>query len=186
MRFKKQNIKLSEIVRIRSFIFLFLILLLSACGVRDPLFNIGSRTDFSVSLGLSIIESHFFVKDNVSIPIELSMSNLGFVEGDIAEIVPFAAFLRPKFGDNVDLDFINRVNVFIVDQDDFRKKEIFYLDFVQIGSKTEIELIPTLIDIKDLVINDRAIIEVRLDLRQFPPATFDMQVDMEFAGFATE
>ncbi len=60
------------------------------------------------------------------------------------------------------------------------------MDFVRPGQKTEIELLPTLIDITDLVVNDQAIIETSIELRQFPPSSFDMRVQMLFSGFGTE
>jgi hypothetical protein len=95
--------------------------------------------------------------------------------------------LRPKFGDEINLDFINSVNVYIItDPAQQKRKELFYMDFVRPGEKTEIELLPTLVDISDLIENDQAIIEISIELRQFPPSSFDMRLQMQFSGFASE
>jgi len=135
---------------------------------------------------MSIIKTHNFVKANVSIPVNTSINNLGLNEEDVSEILPFSAFLRPKFGDEINLDFIHAVNIYIIDPVELKRRELFYMDFVRLGEKTEIELLPTLIDITDFVVNDQAIIETSIELRQFPPSSFDMRVQMLFSGFGTE
>jgi hypothetical protein len=169
-----------------STILITICFLFSGCGSRQSLFDVSAKTEFRVELGLSIIESHYFVKDNVAVPLSVTMNNIGLKKDDVAEIVPLTATLRPKFSDEINLDFIQAVNIYIINQNDLRKKEIFYMDFVQGGTKTEIQLLPTLIDITDLVINDKAIIEIKIELRQFPPSSFDMSLFMEFSGFATK
>ncbi|MGA0232973.1 MAG: hypothetical protein ACO3MB_08895 [Saprospiraceae bacterium] len=166
--------------------FVSIALILCSCSTRDPLFDVNAQTNFTIQAGLSVLETHGIVKDMVIIPVELTINNLGFNAQDIDEIVPFSAFIRPRFNDNIDLDFINSVNVYLIESPDFRRRELFYLDFVNVGLKDEIELLPTLLDIRDLVKDDRAIIEIALEFRQFPPSTIDMRLDMRFSGFATE
>lgn len=163
-----------------------LLLLMCSCSTREALFDVNSQTDFTIGAGLSIFETHNFVKDRVSIPVELTVQNLGLSGEDIAEVVPFSATIRSRFNDNADLDFINAVNIYLIETPDFRRRELFYLDFVPLGGKSEIELLPTLINIRDLLDNDRAIIEISLEFRQFPPSTIDMRAQMQFSGFASE
>lgn len=165
---------------------LLMVLLFCGCSTREALFEVNAQTDFRIDLGLSIIETHNFVKSNVSIPIDLTVQTTGISTADVSEVLPFEAFIKPKFEDNVNLDFINSVNVYIIDPVELRRREIFYLDFVRLGQKTEIELIPTLIDISNYVVNDKAIIEVSLEFRQFPPESFDLRAQMRFAGFSNE
>ena len=119
-------------------------------------FDVNAQTNFTIQAGLSVLETHGIVKDMVIIPVELTINNLGFNAEDIDEIVPFSAFIRPRFNDNIDLDFINSVNVYLIESPDFRRRELFYLDFVNVGLKDEIELLPTLLDIRDLVKIGRA------------------------------
>lgn len=157
-----------------------------SCGTRESLFEVNSETEFRIELGLSIIETHKYVRSNVRIPVRQTIDNLGFMPDDISEVLPLRAVLEPKFGDNVNLDFINGVNIFIIDPELLRPREIFYFDLIPFGQKTEIELLPTLTDISDLLQNDQAIIEVSIDLRQFPPSSFDMEVRMQFSGYASE
>ncbi|MBT8232617.1 MAG: hypothetical protein HKO66_09580 [Saprospiraceae bacterium] len=142
--------------------------------------------DFRIDLGLSTLEAHSFIKSQIPIPLQFALNNNGLTDADLDQVVAQRAFLRPKFGDEINLDFVNTVKVSIVDPVTLRPKEIFFMDFVNFGFKTEIELMPSLTDIKDIVINDNATIEVKLQFRQFPPQTFEMDLDMTFGAFAIE
>ncbi len=170
----------------RKLFYLFLISILISCSSRETLFNVTSRMDFKIDLGLSILETHNFIKNKIIIPIDVTASTAGIMNSDIDQVVAQTAYLRPKFGDEINLDFINSVQISIVDQEQLKPREIFFMDFVRFGAKTEIELMPSLTDIKDLVIGDKATIEISLRFRQFPPQTFEMDLDMTFAAFAIE
>lgn len=170
----------------RNIFYLFLIAFLVSCSPRETLFDVTSRMDFKIDLGLSILETHNFIKSRIVIPIDLTASNIGITDADIDQVVAQRAFLRPRFGDQINLDFINSVQVSIIDQEQLQPKEIFFMDFVRFGAKTEIELMPSLTDVKDLVVGDKATIEVSLRFRQFPPQTFEMDLDMTFGAFAIE
>jgi len=170
----------------RKFFYLILAITFVSCSSRETLFDVTARMDFKVDLGLSILETHNFIKSRIVIPIDLTASNNGISFSDIDQVVAQSAFLRPKFGDEINLDFINSVQISIIDQDQLRPREIFFMDFVPIGAKTQIELMPSLTDIKELVVGDKATLEVSLRFRQFPPQTFEMDLDMTFGAFAIE
>ena len=165
---------------------LLVAIMLSSCSSREPFFEMNAETEFQISLGLSLIETHNFVRPNVIFPLNSSIQNLGLSELEVTEVVPFTARIQPKFQDEVNLDFINSVNIYIIDQQNLRRRELFYAENIPFGQKQDIELIPTLIDIIPYVENDQALIEVSIELRQFPPLTFDMDVFMSFGGFVSE
>lgn len=169
----------------RFFSIFFISIYFLSCGTREALFDLSTQMQFQMNLGLSTLETHNYVNE-VIIPLDLTLNNIGIMESDITEVVAQTAFLSPRFNDEVNLDFINSVQISIVDQETSRTREIFYLDFVNFGAKQQIELIPSLTDIKNLLVNDKAIINASIRLRQFPPVTFDMLLDMNFAAFAEE
>jgi hypothetical protein len=169
-----------------SFFLLALTSIFYSCGTRDALFDVNAKTEIRIELGMNVVETHNFVKGSVGIPNNATISNLGLKAEDVSEILPLKAILKPKFGDEINLDFIHAVNIYIIDPVLLKRREIFYMDFIRGGEKTEIELLPTLVNVSDLVVNDRAIIEVSIELRQFPPSSFDMCVQMQFSGFASE
>ena len=171
----------------KLYLYLIIPMFFSACSPREPFFDFNAETFFTINLGLSILETHNFIKSDIIVPLESSITNLGVAREDVTEVLPFACRLVPRFGDEISLEFINAVNVYIIDPESLRRREIFYLDFVPLGDRTEIQLLPSLQDISTgLLQNDRAIIEVSVELRQFPPSTFDIEVLMNFAGYIAE
>jgi len=169
-------------------IFLILIsLYLVSCGNIDSLFEVRAESQFRIELGLNTLEAHYFRSTDVLIPYTTQLNGTGLVQDDITKFIASRAELRPKFGEQMNLDFINSVNVYILDPTDFnRRKEIFYIDFVEIGQANEIRLFNALNDITEFLVNDRAVIETRLEFRQFPPSSFDMRLDMTFSALAEE
>lgn len=160
---------------------------LFSCSTVDTLFEVDGFTEFRIELGMNTLEAHYFPTPNVSLPYRIQLSNSGLEDEDLSKFIASRAFLVPKFGDNQNLDFIHAVNVFILDPTDLTKrKEIFYNDFIDAGTKNEIRLLNTLNDVTDFIVGDRAIIETRIELRQFPPSSFDMRLDMTFTALASE
>jgi len=151
------------------------------------LFEVDTFTELRVELGLSTTASHYYPQPNTLVPYTTRLESSGFTKDDIQKLIGSRATFRPKFNEDINLDFIHDVNVYILDPNDLsRRKEIFYLEGIEPGEKTEIRLFNTLNDITDFLVNDRAIIETRLELRQFPPASFEARVDMTFTALAAE
>lgn len=173
--------------KIQHFLIFSLSLLLVSCSSVDMLFEVNAETEFRIELGLSTNASHYYPNPNILIPYTSSLNASGFSKDDISKFIASRATLRPKFGESVNLDFVHNVNVFIIDPNDSsRRKEIFYLENIQAGEKNEILLFNTLNDITDFLVDDRAIIETRLELRQFPPSSFQIALDMTFTALASE
>ena len=173
--------------KIQQIFIISLAVLSVSCSNVDMLFEVDAETELRVELGLSTNDAHYYPNPNILIPYTSTLNATGFSKDDISKFIASRATLRPKFAEIVNLDFIHNVNVFIIDPNDTsRRKEIFYQENIQFGEKNEIRLFNTLNDITDFIANDRAIIETRLELRQFPPSSFDMLVDMTFTALAEE
>ncbi len=154
---------------------------------NNALFEINTFGDFTVNAGLSTIETHYYYIDNVFIPLESSAAASGADLADINQVVANRAVLSPKFDETLDLDYINSVDVYAISKSDFTdRKEIFYMDIVPLGDKNRINLFSTIENLTDLFKDDRVIIEIQLDFRQFPPATTEFRLDMSFSAFASE
>ena len=167
-------------------IFLFLSLLcVVSCGREKPILEIGTFVEFTIPPGLGTIESHFFVNDNTPILFESQIMNTGIARENVDMFVAGTASLIPAPGRNFDLAFIRSVNVFLVEENG-RRSELFFLDFVPFGSKEEIQLLNSIVDLKDRIVDDRATIETRLDFNTPPPSTFDMRLNMNFVVFGTQ
>ncbi len=168
-------------------IFCLLFSIYTSCNSNDALFDVETFTEFQITLGLNTLAAHYFVNQNVPITLNTQLDNLNLSHMDITQVVANRATLYPKFNDNVSLEFIHSINIFLIDPDDMTKrKEIFFMDPVQLGQKSEIQLFSNIPDLTELLSNDKAIIETRLEFRQFPPATFDVRIDMSFSVFVEE
>jgi hypothetical protein len=92
------------------------------------------------------------------------------------------ALLSSVFQD-VNLEFIDKVSVYIFDPFDANNKiEFFYMDEIPYKSKTTIQLFPGIADVKEWVEKEFFGIEIRLNYRQVTPSltpmrlTFDLRV----------
>ena len=173
--------------KIFSFPICVVFLILTSCGSQEALFQVETFTDFQISLGLNTLEAHYFVNQNVPVTLRTQLDNLKVNEADISQVVANEAVLYPKFNDNVSLEFIHDVNIFIVDpQNTDRRKEIFFREAIPAGQNTGIQLLSTISDLTEFMLDDKIIVETRLEFRQFPPATFDVRVDMKFGVYIEE
>lgn len=164
------------------FLFLFLASIVS-CGKEDPLIEIGTFVEFSVPAGLSTIESHYFVQENVPILYDSQISAAGIDEESVEMFIAGRATLIPRSGRDFDLAFIRGVNVFLVEENG-KRNELFYLDLVPIGEKQEIRLFNSIVDLKDKIVNDKGTIETKLEFNTPPPTTYEMRLNMTFSVFA--
>ncbi|MBT8189233.1 MAG: hypothetical protein KJO29_02295 [Bacteroidia bacterium] len=170
--------------KVSSLAYLILISVFAGCGSNDAIFQVETFTDFQISLGLNTVEAHYFINPNVPVTLRTQLDILNLPESDISQVVANEAFLYPKFNDNVSLEFIHDVNIFIVDPENTnRRKEIFYREAIPAGQHSEIQLFSSITDVTEFMLDDKMIVETRLEFRQFPPATFDVRVDMKFGVY---
>jgi len=171
----------------RILFFSLISVLFLSCNSKDALFEIEMFTDFQISLGLNTLEAHYFVDTNTPATLSGQLQNLNIDPSEVSQVVANGATLRPKFGGEIDLDFINSVNVFLVDPVDLnRRTEIFFMDFVKFGTKDEIQLFSSISNVTELLLKNNLRIETRLEFRQFPPQTFEVIIDMGFSVFVEE
>jgi hypothetical protein len=169
-------------MKVKHIFFILIFTSLVSCNRETPIIELRTFVEFTVPAGLSTIESHFFVSENTPIPFELQLQNASLDTSAVDLLVAGTGFLRPAVGRDTDLGFIRSVNVFLVEENG-RRNELLFLDFVPIGEKQEISLLNSIVDIKDRFMDDRATIETRLEFNTPPPTTTDLRLDMTFAVF---
>jgi len=168
-------------------LFLFTIIsVLLSCSSQDAILEVNTFKEFNITAGLSTLEAHYFTRQNIPILFETQTNNSNIPIEDISSFTPSRANLVPGNGLNFDLSFIRSVNVFLLDPDDPEKRfEIFYMDLVEPGEKSEIRLFNNITDLKDILENDRANIGTRLEFYSPPPSSFDFRLNMTFAVFTS-
>lgn len=157
---------------------------LLSCSEDDvPLFVMQSETDFVIPAGLNVIETHFFVQRNVPTFFK-SVSSVD--SSQVSQVIARRGLLKPVF-DIIDLDYINSVNVYLLNPDNPQeRKEIFFMDFIQFGNKQEINLFNTILDVKEHLVNDLMNLEIAINFRQVPIRTIDFRLEMSFSAYGYE
>jgi len=141
-------------------------------------------TDFSLPGGLNQIETHYFVNNQVSTFWNTFSDASGLNESLIGSVFPNRATITSRFGEN--LGHIVNVSVWIYDTSYENGTEIFYMEPVQQGDKTEIRLFSNITEVSDWIKNDKVLIELRIQVRQLIGATRDVRLNMDFAVFEKE
>ena len=175
----------------RSTVLLSIIMLLNVVFVlpscnnsAQVLFLVNTEVDRVVPGGLNLVETHFFQINNVPTFWESFSQNSAMGNGENNEVFPNQAILSSKFGDN--LDFINNVSIWLYNTDYEGGTEIFYQDNINLGNKTEIELLSGIAEIGDIVKADQMLIEIRLNFRQFKASETELRLKMDFAVVEAE
>jgi len=165
------------ILLVLPFIFLF-----SNCKKNnDVLFEMAYINDFTITAGLNPFAGiHVF-----ETPLVVSNANAIFSQNNITTenleaINPGTAILRGIFS-SPDNGYIREVSVKMYATDDPTfEKEIFYHNQIPENASGDLQLIGTLVDVKDFLATGEFGIKVEFQLRDISPITVDMRLDFEF------
>ncbi len=177
-------------MRFKSFCFLLLIVTTFFSCKKDqaPLFELDIFFELDIPAGLNTLESHFFIIEDVPTFALNALASNNLNISDISHANAITATLETRFSD-LNLDFIENIGVHVLDENDFSMRdEAFYIfnDFVQFGDKIEIQMIPTLLDLKNDLLKETVDLEFKINLRSFLPQELDARVNMKFHVFPTE
>jgi hypothetical protein len=157
-----------------------------SCKKEDPaLFTIPLQNlTFSVNAAMHPLETHYIPINNVKTNALAILDARGMDTGEVKSILPGKARLYAAFGE-ADLNFVEAVSIRLCplgENKDNCGREAFYQEPVPFDTGSEIPLNASNIDdIRELVLQDRINIQVKLErLRNFPPGSFDVRLDMEF------
>ncbi len=135
--------------------------------------------NFQILPGLNTFDTHIYTLSPIPSRYATLLANSGRSEGEVIAIEAKAGYLSSVFQD-INLDFVHRVSVFIFDPfEPDNKIEFFYMDPVPFRDKTVIQLFPGIADISEWVKKDYFGLEIRLDFRQNSPTLFQMDFQFE-------
>jgi len=176
-------------VRFKLLVALLISLSFSSCDKgNDPIFEMPLFFDINIPAGLNTFQSHFFIIEDVPTFSSTLLSANGESTDNIGSILAGAGFLETRFS-GLDLDFIEDIGVHVLEPNDFNQRhEAYYTlnDVVPFGSKTKIDMIPSIVDQKEWLLNETVDLEFRINLRGFLPQEIDGRVEMRFLAYAPE
>lgn len=161
-----------------SLFILFAILIVSCKKDEDILFDLPYVREFSIPAGLNTFDAHYFRLENIPIGNYLSSNNV--TATDLAAIRPGNARISSIFSGLGDYSFIFEISVRMYTEDENNYKEIFYRDNIPLNTGEDLDLIPTLVDVRDFMGNTRFNLLVRLELSGVPPASLDTRLNFNF------
>ncbi len=162
-------------------LFAVVALLLGACKKEEiSLFDMVYRKDFSIQAGLSTIDNHHFRLTNIPSNSDTLFTVHSVTLEDITSITPKSARLTAIFA-NVDYSFLFNVSVRIFKDDPDVYREIFYRDNVPANTGDFLDLIPTLVDVKEYMKDEKINIDVVLIRPRTTPSAFiETRLDFSF------
>lgn len=169
----------------RIFFFLFVLMLLGAgCRKdgRERLFEMPyPNFDFEVPAGFSPTRTLVFLFDNVNTNFDFFAQQNSADTSAIYAISPYAARITSL--DNQSYYFTEQVSVRICPDDGQEcsfADEVFYVDNLQGRADNDIQLLPSLRNVKPLLSGKRFRMEVVFFLNDFTPYSVSSRLDMSF------
>jgi hypothetical protein len=168
-------------------LFLFSLLLITSCKKDQdeilfpfPLQDI----EFSIPPTASPFQVHYFNLENVVTNQEGLFSSNNIDANSDVRIVPLESSLNVLVG-NIDYDFIEQMSIRICDAGDVSENcgtEIFWRQPVPLNVGNILDLIPSDIDVKRYLTQEKVNIQVKLELlRQNPPQFVETRLLLDFA-----
>lgn len=149
----------------------FSLLLFSSCNDAEaPSAFLNGEVRLTMPAGLNNIETHFFIERDQRTFVANVLSANNLRPEDITQILPIEASLTTRSG--LPLDYINEISIRAVSQaDPSLSVEMFYMDFVQFNEDERIDLLPSIADVKSILLDESYDVEFRVTLRQFSAQT---------------
>lgn len=165
-------------------LFLYILIALGfmtvSCGDSEvALFEMRLEADFSIPAGLNSFDTHYFYIRDVPTRIR-NYINSDVDTSAISSIQPTQAILDARFL-AIDWAIIREISVRVVSQDETVNKEVFYHDRIGLNNVKEVQLLSSLPDVKDILLEDNLTLEVRLNFIQSTPAEIESRLTMNFA-----
>ncbi len=168
-----------------KFILLVSIIGLGSCK-KD---NSGNRFDmiypelyFTIPAGLNPFLIHFIEMRNIPLNKAFYFNQNNVQDPSSTRIQPKSARITSIFGD-VDFEFIERISVLVSSTENPNQYvEAYYRDPVPLNSGNFLDLIPTLLDLQQIITGDSINVRIRMQLRSPSPVFVESRMDYSFFG----
>lgn len=166
--------------------FLIFPLFFLSCSKNQALFEIDSYLEVTVVAGLPSDKVYGY-ETTVVFPYNTQLQSFNTADEDIVSINASYGLVYSKFDRETDLSFINEITIDVLNSDDLSDdKETFYFEQFNFNRASEIELFPSLPNIKDYIKNDQLILRVEFIFNTPPPRTFDLAFELQFGAIDAE
>lgn len=165
--------------------FLFcLALAITGCSRNEATFLVETYVEMMVPAG-SPADRILILEKEVIFPYSAELRLNNVAEADVQSVHGAFGLVYSKFNAINDLSFINEIEVDVVDpaSPNSSGKEIFYYTQRDLGRRSEIELLASLPDVKELIIDDRLFLRIEVSFNTPPPSTFTLAYELSLGVF---
>ncbi|CAN5612032.1 hypothetical protein BH23THE1_BH23THE1_11350 [soil metagenome] len=151
--------------------------------------NSGNRFDmiypelyFTIPAGLNPFLIHFIEIRNIPLNKAFYFNQNNVQDPSSTRIQPRSARITSIFGD-VDFEFIERISVLVSSTENPNQYvEAYYRDPVPLNAGNFLDLIPTLLDLQQIITTDSLNVRIRMQLRSPSPVFVESRLDYTFFG----
>ncbi len=147
-----------------------------SCRKQQPvLFEMDMFFDINIPVGLNTIEDHFFIIEDVPTFFEQQLTANGFTIDEVDQILGATGEFTTRVT-GLNLDVISDIGLHVLDkQDHSLRKEVLYVfnDQIPFGTKTEIPMIGSIVNVKDFFTDETVDLEFRINFRGFNTEQID-------------
>ena len=145
------------------------------------LFDIPQRLEFTVPAGLNPFDKHFFLIREVPSNLVNLKTQFGIEEGQALIIRPTQAIMTTQFQD-LDLDFIDEVEISVFEEDPDADQIAFLTDQVPFNAAKNIVIIPFDTDFAHQLETGMVNYKVSIRLRATTPSAFTSVINLTYGA----
>ena len=169
----------------KIFVYFFLVILLFTSCEKETVvrYEVPLVAEFDLPTGLNTVETHYFIIRNVPTFYGQNAALKGVDTSTIINVFASRGLIQSKFQD-VDFDFISRISIYAVSKKDSNKKrEMYYMDFVPLTADTQLRMLSSTTQLKDILKDEFIDLEVRINLRSFTTSNIRAKIEFGYAVF---
>lgn len=151
------------------------------CNSDDnvPGFEMDYFREFEIFAGLNTFETHVFQLPNFDPEYESFLNINGLAAENVTQIVP-KAFRITNISGNITFDDLRRVRLFMTKTDGTLEREIAFLEPVPSNIGYQIDLVPTLADVKEIIESGEYTLLLKLNYNDIPAQSIDARISIIF------
>lgn len=174
----------------KYFLLFFSICILNQSCKKDNqvLFEMDLFFDINIPIGLNTIENHYFIIEDVPTFALNHLAGANLTSEDISRVLGATGNFSTRVS-GINLDVIDNMGLHVLDKNDHNiRKEVLYVfnDRIPFGSKTDVDLIPSIIDVKDFFLEETVDLELKVNFRGFASDQIDGRFEFRMSVFPNE
>ena len=155
-----------------------------SCTKQTPvLYEVNLEREFDIPAGLNNIETHYLYLRNVPTFFRQFASANGVDSASVSSVRAARGLLESQF-QSTNFDFIDRISISVVSRKDpDLRREMYYLDEVPFNTGSEMRMLSSTTELRNVIEEEFVDIEIRLNLRASMGTSIRTKLIFSYAVF---